>query len=106
MKKQVNLNQVEFIATKKEKLVEKNKKENPVLNELRELRVQLNVVTAMKSEIEQLKKQINQKFEPRSKFRNRFKCDNCRKNDVSRCSHCYLCGGSDHFRASCKNSGN
>ena len=44
----------------------------------------------------------------RSKFdRKRFGCFNCKKNNVAkRCSHCYRCGGSDHFRARCTSMGN
>ena len=79
------------------------------MTELRELKVQLNEVTAMKSEIEDLKKQMNQKGDyTKSKFnRKRFGCPTCRKNNVTkRCLHCYLCGGSDHFRAECNSTGN
>ena len=56
----------------------------------------------MKSDIEDLKKQMNQKGDNiKIKFnRKRFGCHNCKINNVAkRCSHCYLCGGSDHFRA-------
>ena len=108
MKKSVNLNKVD--STSKEEKLNKEKKENPILTELRELKVQLNEVTAMKSDIEDLKKQMNQKGDNsiRSKFdRKRFGCHNCRKHNVAkRCSHCYLCGGSDNFRTGCTSTGN
>ena len=34
--------------------------------------------------------------------RNRFSCAVCRKHYVARPTHCYICGGSDHFKIDCK----
>ena len=105
IKKQVNFNTVESNLAETEKR-EKKVKDNPVLNELKELRLQLNEVTTLKSEIEQLKQQVHRRSEGDSRIRfrrNRFACAVCRKNDVARCTHCYSCGGSDHFKIDCKN---
>ena len=76
IKNQVNFNTVESNLSENEK-PEKKVKDNPVLNELRELMLQLNEVTTLKSEIEQLKQQINRRSEgdSRTRFRrNRFSC--------------------------------
>ena len=134
MKKQISkvdaLSTSDEIRTDKDK---KDKKDNPVLNELKELRVQLNEVSTLKSEIEQLKKQIYEKPIPRGneistlkseieqlkkqiyekphsrvRFRGRtMKCATCKQNKVERCTHCVLCGSLNHFKAQCdKNSEN
>lgn len=108
MKKQIN--KVEAVSTPDEKTDKdkRDKKDNPVLNELKELRVQLNEVSALKSEIEELKKQIYEKPPPRGRFRGRtMKCAICKQNKVERCTHCVICGSPNHFKAQCdKNSGN
>ena len=72
---------------------------NPILNELREMKVQLNEVAAMKDEIADLKKQLNQKMKFRSRVK--FGCSSCKENNVRKCTHCFNCGGSDHIRAEC-----
>ena len=86
-----------------------SKKSNPILDELRELKVQISEITSLKHEIADLKKQINQKGEfgkgNRTRFQ-RFGCANCKRDNVFRCTHCFLCGASDHVRAACPNSEN
>ena len=107
MKKNVHVSWVEAEdISKKDIAHSKEKKENPILLELRELKVQLNEVTAMKSDIEDLKKQINSRDKDGPKYRRKFGCPTCIKNNVPRCRHCYLCGSSDHFRSNCDNQGN
>ena len=86
MKKNVKINKLES-TLKEETDCQKTKKENPILTELRELKVQLNEVTAMKTEIADLRKQMNQKGDnSKSKFKGKFGCPDCRKNNVRRCS--------------------
>lgn len=108
MKKTVNVNAVDFIP-KVENGASSSKKSNPILDELRELKAQISEVTSLKNEIANLKKQINQRVEPgkgnKTRYQ-RFGCPNCRRNNVARCTHCFLCSSSDHVRAACPNSGN
>ena len=84
-------------------------------NKLKELRLQLNEVSALKSEIEELKSQMKSSakvsgsgndFDRKSRYRNRGrpKCDQCKNNNVDRCPHCIKCGSSDHFIKDCKSS--
>ena len=76
---------------------------NPILNEIRELTAQLNEVTAMKTEIADLKKQMNERAgNSKENTKRKFCCTNCKKNNVRRCTRCFSCGGNDHVRAHCK----
>ena len=72
-------------------------------------------VSAMKVEIESLKKSIghNDKpptpgpnpkapaFEPRQLEWQDFRCLTCREKNLEYCNHCFRCGSSDHIRRDC-----
>ena len=107
IKKNVSCNIIEETAKP-----EKKNKENPLLTEIRELKVQLNEVTSMKTEVEQLNKWINKENksneeQSKSRFRRRRPgCPACVRDSVEKCQHCFKCGSSEHFKAGCKKPGN
>ena len=86
--------------------IKERKKDNPILKELQEMKAQLNEVTAMKSDIEELKKgQLKEKTyeEKPGRFRRRkFGCPACIRDEVERCEHCFLCGSTEHYKAGCR----
>ena len=113
LKKNVNnvnmLSEVQNQDEQVEKSKKDKEKENPILKELRELKVQLNEVSTLKTEIESLKKQMtpsNSNKERRGGYRGRPKCEECRKNNVDRCEHCIRCGSGGHQIKDCPTPSN
>ena len=105
MKKSASANKVESCKSDESAEAKTAKKENhnPILSEIRELKVQLNEVTVMKNELADLRKQMTQMNET-SKAKPRvmkFGCDSCKKNNIRKCTHCFACGKSGHVRAAC-----
>ena len=84
------------------------KKENPIVAELREVKIQLKEVVKneaeLKNELNQLKKQQenNSRHNSRNNSRGRYrKCDACEQNNRRRCAHCWKCGWNDHKISDC-----
>ena len=71
--------------------------------EIKELKAQIREVTAMKSDIEQLKRQFNDGGDQNSggrSYRRKQGCPTCIRENL-RCRHCFLCGSADHFKSNC-----
>ena len=90
-----------------EQTQEKEKKENPIMKELNELKSQVMALTLSCQDLaadrdrnkgRHLGKQSDGK--QNRKYRNR--CDNCIKNGSQSCDHCFICQSSDHFSRGCK----
>ena len=73
--------------TSTEKVKSDKTKENPLFNEIKELRLQVN---SLQSEI-----QFQRSRKPI------FKCALCVQNNISKCTHCFVCGSSDHMKNEC-----
>jgi hypothetical protein len=58
-----------------------------------------DVVDELKARINVLESQLKQRERP---ARNRFQCDDCKRRQERRCSHCWSCGSATHFSRDCK----
>jgi len=103
-KKEVNIQLVE-----QEKVVLQPKKESPLLSELKELKVHVQELAAVREDVENLKQSFNSNnrsncnnlsnYQSRSNFKQN-RCPNCRVTK-SKCDHCFICGSSEHRRSDC-----
>ena len=79
-------------------------KENELLQELKALRVQVNELSALKSEVSHLRNRMSEneykKIEPRNRRDRKY--ENCVAQNVRKCEHCFRCGSAEHFRAGCR----
>ena len=90
---------------------EKSKKENPIVNEIREMKstivaaIRGSVVNKSSSSISEVKayqKQNRLKPKGRRPIRE-FGCESCRsKGKGGECDHCFRCGSTEHYQAGCK----
>lgn len=73
--------------------------DNDLVGELKELRLEVNQLSTLRSEISHLREQLNRNLTaPKRRTR---KCKNCMTQNVARCEHCFSCGESGHFSADC-----
>ena len=83
----------------------KRAKKNPILNEIRSLRVELNEIKFLKADVAMLKEILSQPAvtKPRYCPRKCIGCPNCVKEGKGKeCSHCYRCGETGHLKMNCK----
>ena len=83
----------------------KSAKENPILNEIKSLRVELNENKYLKADVAMLKETPSQPAvtKPGYQPRKRIGCPNCVKEGKGKeCSHCYRCGETGHLKMNCK----
>jgi len=78
------------------------KKENSLLKELKEIRLQINELTLVKRDVEDLKSHVsnNSKFQ-NNRYNMQTRCSDCSRKNI-KCDHCLVCGSSEHFKAGCK----
>ena len=79
-------------------------KDDQILTEITKLAVKVNALAAVQTEVETLKKQMDQ-YDEENKGgngrRRRFvKCESCEKSKAF-CTHCSTCGAGDHKRKEC-----
>ena len=65
------------------------KKDNPLLTEIKNLQAQVSQLTALKDDVHFLKQTINHESKPSRKYRPRDKCSFCTDADQN-CEHCFL----------------
>ena len=83
----------------------KSAKENPILNEIKSLRVELNEIKSLKADVAMLKETLSQPAVTKPGYhpRKRIGCPNCAKEGKGKeCSHCYRCGETGHLKMNCK----
>ena len=83
----------------------KSAKENPILNEIKSLRVELNEIKSLKADVAMLEETLSQPAvtEPGYRPRKRIGCPNCVKEGKGKeCSHFYHCGEAGHLKMNCK----
>ena len=83
----------------------KSAKENPILNEIKSLRVELNEIKSLKADVAMLKETLSQPAvtKPGYRPRKRIGCPSCAKEGKGKeCSHCYHCGETGHLKMNCK----
>ena len=111
-KKTVSVASVEEDKTSGKKT--KEKKENPILKELGELKAQVMELSAKYNKISHPSSgnrhvaaagnsgipQSNPNRDNRN--RNRFRCDLCTKDGNPSCDHCFICFSPDHYSRGCK----
>ena len=93
---------------------EKSKKENPIVNEIREMKSEIiaairgSVVSESSSSISEVKAyQKPNRLKPKGGQSRRpmreFGCESCRsKGKGSECDHCFQCGSTEDYQAGCK----
>lgn len=85
-----------------------NLDQNPILVEIKAIKAKLDTVSALQTDIEELKDKFQNIGRPGSSSRNtryprkRYSsCATCQKANVQNCTHCFLCGSDDHVMAKC-----
>ena len=81
----------------------KKEKQNPLLEELKELRAQISVVTALKEDVELLKKELAEVLGKGGNLnRKKGHCDARVDAGETHCDHCFKCGSTEHKSPGCK----
>ena len=103
--KQARVNVFETPEVEQPNKPRKSAKENPILNEIKSLRVELNEIKSLKADVAMLKETLSQPAvtKPGYRPRKRIGCPNCAKEGKGKeCSHCYRCGETGHLKMNCK----
>ena len=93
--KQARVNVFETPEVEEPNKPRKSAKENPILNEIKSLRVELNDIKSLKADVAMLKETLSQPALTKPGYRpsKRIGCPNCAKEGKGKeCSHCYRCG--------------
>ena len=82
----------------------KKDKSNPLLDEIKELRAQISIITALKEDVEMLKTALGvmEKSGGSNLGKKKGRCDACVAAGVDHCDHCLRCGSTEHKVAGCK----
>ena len=93
-----------------EKKIER--KENPILKEIQSLRADINSLSALRSDVDELQTRMNsaranhngrqKSGDSNRKPKPRTRCPTCVSANADHCPHCFACGSEEHFRAGCK----
>ena len=82
---------------------EKEKKENPIMKEISELKAQVQELTAFCHNTNFRQSQPirhdGDKYQQQSR---RNRCDKCVKDGIHSCDHCFICFSSEHLSRGCK----
>ena len=103
--KQARVNVFETPEVEQPNKPRKSTKENPILNEIKSLRVELNQIKSLKADVAMLKETLSQPAVTKPGYRPRkhIGCPNCAKEGKGKeCSHCYRCGETGHLKMNCK----
>ena len=91
----------------------KQKKANPILEELSEIRAQINQLFADQGQQKErethngrdashFRFQQDRSHSSNSRFRYPRKCDQCKTENKDGCDHCFKCGASNHYSSGCR----
>ena len=96
-KARVNMTEVEPPPVPVDQGSQSKFKEGKLWTELQELRAEINAIR----QGTQATKSSSESDQPKKAFK--MGCEQCRQNDNgSTCSHCWVCGSDEHFKAGCK----
>lgn len=79
---------------------QQSKPRNKLPQEVTEIKEELASLKSLKADIDSIKEALQSRQSP-ERGRTRSGCYNCRKTGNDRCTHCWSCGDSTHFRFEC-----
>ena len=64
----------------------------------------LSAVESLTKQVSSLQTDVNIMKQGNVQFKGVYRCDDCKKNNVDKCNHCYKCGAADHRGRYCRKS--
>lgn len=81
--------------------VEKVPKENPILTKLDEVVEAMKDLPVLRNKVEILEEQVRTASVNAVGTGLRYGCNDCKKNNIRKCTNCFKCGETDHKKDEC-----